>query len=63
MIIKVFLIAVILLAISMLGIGLKIFFDMSSGEEAGNCENENSDQKIGCGCGAGFCEVTKKEQT
>ncbi len=55
MIIKVFLIAVILLAISMLGIGLKILFKRTSKQNA-NCEDNNDFNKnIGCGCGAGLC--------
>ena len=56
MILKVILAAIIILAISVLGIGLKLLFNKPSKQAVGDCRNnDSSDQKFGCGCGGGLC--------
>ena len=52
MILKVFLISVILLAIMMLGIGVKLLFDKNAKLPAGTCQASlDSDGRFSCGCG------------
>jgi len=56
MILKVFLIALIILAIALPGIGLKLLFSKRSDGKTENCEGINSTgHEFSCGCGAGFC--------
>ncbi len=56
MILKVFLIALILLALALPGIGLKSLFSNRSDGKAENRESiDCTDREFGCGCGAGFC--------
>jgi hypothetical protein len=56
MILKVFLIALILLALAMLGIGLKSLFTNRSDGKAENHESiDCTGREFDCGCGGGFC--------
>ncbi len=61
MIFKVFIIALILLAMAMLGLGLKLLFNRSSKQAAENCVNEKaSGIKFSCDCNGGYCDSYSK---
>ena len=58
MILKVFLISVVLLAIMMLGIGVKLLFDKNAKLPAGTCQASlDADGNFACGCGMDSCAV------
>ena len=53
----------VLLAILLLGMGIKMLFNKKAEFSGGSCQSSHglSEQGIGCGCGANSCHADKDE--
>ena len=60
--IKLIALAVVLVAFSMLGLGIKMLFKKGETLSGGTCHSspELEEKGIGCGCGGGSCETVIK---
>ena len=55
-------ISAVLLALLLLGMGIKMLFDKKAEFSGGSCQSSPglSEQGIGCGCGANSCDVESR---
>jgi hypothetical protein len=62
MYIKILLISIVLLAVMLMGFGIKLFFNKNAKLPSGSCRSANSDGELGCACGNTHC-VNKEEES